>query len=282
MAAKPRVHEIAHELGADTKDVLALLRLDGEYVKSASNAIEMPVVRRVRAFWRSRGEAFVRNLRTFEPLELEWTPRSMPTNIDRILAALRTLSSTAATVKLLNRASAERRFHFVRTMIDDTSDDPLPPPPTGVAFYADTQQLLAWTSDKCIMMSAQSLAAGEPNARLRKLDVRGSDAVEAVHTLASIRTPELGQRRMGAHVPVNDAPGAAVPDVVLVYRALGDAATGSSPTSRRAPDHRWNVHGHARRQWYPREQTHKQIWIDDHSSGPRDAPLVNVERVEVY
>jgi len=47
--AKPRVHEIAAELGVDVRVVLARLKEMGEFVKGPSSAVEPPVARRVRA-----------------------------------------------------------------------------------------------------------------------------------------------------------------------------------------------------------------------------------------
>ncbi|GAB3617874.1 hypothetical protein GCM10027416_24310 [Okibacterium endophyticum] len=49
MAAKPRVHEIASELGVDSKVALAKLKEIGEFVKSPSSTIEPPVARKLRA-----------------------------------------------------------------------------------------------------------------------------------------------------------------------------------------------------------------------------------------
>ncbi|MDP3950386.1 translation initiation factor IF-2, partial [Microbacterium sp.] len=49
MAAKPRVHEIAAELGVDSKFALAKLKELGEFVKSPSSTIEPPVARKLRA-----------------------------------------------------------------------------------------------------------------------------------------------------------------------------------------------------------------------------------------
>ena len=58
MAGKPRVHEIAKELNVTSKEVLAKLREQGEFVKSASSTLEVPVVRRLReAFPASSGDA---------------------------------------------------------------------------------------------------------------------------------------------------------------------------------------------------------------------------------
>src|SRR5262249_16280412 len=49
VAGKPRVHELAKELGVESKTVLAKLQEMGEYVKSASSTSEAPVARRLRA-----------------------------------------------------------------------------------------------------------------------------------------------------------------------------------------------------------------------------------------
>ncbi|WP_300264758.1 translation initiation factor IF-2 [Microbacterium sp.] len=49
MAAKPRVHEIAAELGVDSKFALAKLKEIGEFVKSPSSTVEPPVARKLRA-----------------------------------------------------------------------------------------------------------------------------------------------------------------------------------------------------------------------------------------
>ena len=44
--AKVRVHELAKELGVESKVVLAKLGEMGEFVKSASSTVEPPVVKR--------------------------------------------------------------------------------------------------------------------------------------------------------------------------------------------------------------------------------------------
>ncbi|HEU5107401.1 MAG TPA: translation initiation factor IF-2 N-terminal domain-containing protein, partial [Micromonosporaceae bacterium] len=49
MAGKARVHELAKELGVESKHVLAKLKEMGEFVKSASSTVEAPVARRLRA-----------------------------------------------------------------------------------------------------------------------------------------------------------------------------------------------------------------------------------------
>ncbi|GAB3631286.1 hypothetical protein GCM10027421_06390 [Microbacterium shaanxiense] len=57
MAAKPRVHEIAAELGVDSKFALAKLKELGEFVKSPSSTIEPPVARKLRAAIEADGAA---------------------------------------------------------------------------------------------------------------------------------------------------------------------------------------------------------------------------------
>ncbi|GLU90481.1 translation initiation factor IF-2 [Agromyces sp. NBRC 114283] len=57
MAAKPRVHEIASELGVDTKIALEKLKELGEYVKGPSSSIEPPVARKLKAALEAAGAA---------------------------------------------------------------------------------------------------------------------------------------------------------------------------------------------------------------------------------
>ncbi len=48
MPGKARVHELAKELGMDSKTVLTWLKENGEFVKSASSTVEAPVARKLR------------------------------------------------------------------------------------------------------------------------------------------------------------------------------------------------------------------------------------------
>jgi translation initiation factor IF-2 len=48
VAGKARVHELAKELGVTSKELLATLKEQGEFVKSASSTVEAPVARRLR------------------------------------------------------------------------------------------------------------------------------------------------------------------------------------------------------------------------------------------
>ena len=55
--AKLRVHELAKELGVDSKTVLAKLSELGEFVKTASSTVEAPVAKRVRDAFPKKDEA---------------------------------------------------------------------------------------------------------------------------------------------------------------------------------------------------------------------------------
>ncbi|PLS29109.1 translation initiation factor IF-2 N-terminal domain-containing protein, partial [Bifidobacterium parmae] len=53
--AKPRVYEIAKELGIDSKTALEKLKDMGEFVKSASSTVEPPVARKLRSAFAKQG-----------------------------------------------------------------------------------------------------------------------------------------------------------------------------------------------------------------------------------
>ncbi len=55
MAGKPRVHEIAAELGIDSKRTLEKLKEIGEFVKGPSSTVEPPVARKLRAAFAEEG-----------------------------------------------------------------------------------------------------------------------------------------------------------------------------------------------------------------------------------
>src|SRR4028118_1552945 len=68
---KARVHELAKELGKDSKSVLAWLKENGEFVKSASSTTEAPVARQLR-------EAFPAPAATAAPAPPPPTPAPAP------------------------------------------------------------------------------------------------------------------------------------------------------------------------------------------------------------
>lgn len=51
MAGKLRVHELAKKLGVTSKELLATLKEQGEFVKTASSTVEPPVVKKMKQFY---------------------------------------------------------------------------------------------------------------------------------------------------------------------------------------------------------------------------------------
>ncbi|WP_246819906.1 translation initiation factor IF-2 N-terminal domain-containing protein, partial [Corynebacterium sp. HMSC05E07] len=54
MPGKLRVHELAKQLGVTSKELLATLKEQGEFVKTASSTIEPPVVKKMRAHYEAK------------------------------------------------------------------------------------------------------------------------------------------------------------------------------------------------------------------------------------
>jgi len=69
VAAKPRVHEVAAELGIDSKVALAKLKEMGEFVKGPSSSIEPPVARKLKAALEADG---------IKPVAATEKPKSVP------------------------------------------------------------------------------------------------------------------------------------------------------------------------------------------------------------
>ena len=57
MPGKLRVHELAKQLGVTSKELLATLKEQGEFVKTASSTIEPPVVKKMRAHYEANGDS---------------------------------------------------------------------------------------------------------------------------------------------------------------------------------------------------------------------------------
>ncbi|HZK32784.1 MAG TPA: translation initiation factor IF-2 N-terminal domain-containing protein, partial [Corynebacterium sp.] len=55
MPGKLRVHELAKQLGVTSKELLATLKEQGEFVKTASSTIEPPVIKKMRGHY-NQGE----------------------------------------------------------------------------------------------------------------------------------------------------------------------------------------------------------------------------------
>ncbi|WP_313285987.1 translation initiation factor IF-2 N-terminal domain-containing protein, partial [Corynebacterium vitaeruminis] len=57
MPGKLRVHELAKQLGVTSKELLATLKEQGEFVKTASSTIEPPVVKKMKEHYGSADKA---------------------------------------------------------------------------------------------------------------------------------------------------------------------------------------------------------------------------------
>ena len=54
--AKPRVHELAKELGITSKEAISTLQTLGEFVRGASSTVEPPVAKKLRSALAGRAE----------------------------------------------------------------------------------------------------------------------------------------------------------------------------------------------------------------------------------
>lgn len=209
-------------------------------------------------------------------------------------------------VDVFTEGVRSRAFHFLRegaarTLDAFTTGGEPPPAPAGIALLQAAREeatgapweVVVWGSDesgivRSIRFSSeqlrQLLAGKRPGVTIetysRKGGLSGSaNAVVAVLSRPAIRVDEPAAG--GVEIVPSEGP-TELRDVVLCYR--GDA-TGSEPSDapsvRSEPDHRWVVRGHWRRQWHPSTKDHSTIWIDEHTSGPAEKPLLHVERVTV-
>lgn len=87
MAAKPRVHEIASELGVDSKIALEKLKEMGEYVKGPSSSIEPPVARKLRAALEAAGAAHASAPAPAAPAAVKPGPKPAPKPVPQAEAA---------------------------------------------------------------------------------------------------------------------------------------------------------------------------------------------------
>ncbi|MFI5779895.1 translation initiation factor IF-2 [Nocardia sp. NPDC051570] len=78
MAGKARVHELAKELGVTSKELLATLKEQGEFVKSASSTVEAPVARRLRESFASKSGASNGNKSSAKPGQNQARPAAKP------------------------------------------------------------------------------------------------------------------------------------------------------------------------------------------------------------
>jgi hypothetical protein len=153
MAGKPRVHEVASELGVDSKVALKVLRELGEFVKSPSSTIEPPTARRLRAALRGEPVPATSKHSAMPPIRprpnSRWTvamiAQNLQTDVRSVIAVLATTnirgmtadsSLTAEQESLVRRAFAPDPRHDVGTRRRADAQDipesvPVPAHPEG-------------------------------------------------------------------------------------------------------------------------------------------------------
>ncbi|MGV9509390.1 hypothetical protein ACWDQZ_27695 [Streptomyces tendae] len=67
--------------------------------------------------------------------------------------------------------------------------------------------------------------------------------------------------------------------VTLRHRSIHAEQTGKGDGAGGTYRHRWVVSGHWRDHWYPSQQRHRKIWINDHFKGPDGAPLLDPDKL---
>lgn len=238
---------------------------------------------------------------------------------DGVVGAAEEYAAGLAAADLIERAVGGRRFYFLRddaaTALSQATpgpgmDNSLPPSPEGVALI-DTRRendehyrsLVFWSTSsdgrtQCILVGAARLVNLKPS-ELVSLGtaveewesggaVRRGEASSFLDRFSVRRSRPLGRQhsRTGPQSTVasTESTGTSeLRDIIIAYYSR-DPLPESDATNRprRSPNHRWLVRGHWRRQWYPGEQVHRVIWIDEHEAGSADHPLLLAERVEVH
>jgi len=316
MAGKPRVHEIATELGVNSKLVLQILKNMGEYAMGSSSSIEPPVARRLRAAVISGGYA----LPVFPALEgeagrlagilAEGLPRTLPELIDLLVSDYVPGTEVA---DIFAQASQDRWFFFVPERANETllvaavapilKETELPSPrgilvamrPTGLKARP---QLIAWALEHDSLRVATTTLRSNTNELLSATGTRHwtlarEDSGYPNNKVASLqllsKALSLIPERLPTYAPAEDPPpqtGRQRPEpasseetrVIYATRSvLGLGSSGAGNSSARSGQ--WNVRGHWRNQWHPSTEDHQRIWIEDHTSGNFEGEVQSRDRV---
>ncbi|TIH28785.1 translation initiation factor IF-2 N-terminal domain-containing protein [Subtercola vilae] len=317
--AKPRVHEIASEVGVPSKDAMRVLRLQGVFVKGPSSSMEPPVARRLK-------EALVRgdfNEPLFPGLTGEGgrtaagfaaaLPKRLPELVDVLISPK---TASAPILDLIARAASDRHFFYapVRAFeaaevagqaITQLSESELPTP-RGIAVMIRPgidagAFLFAWdmapeTLDCVVTTLSVTSGSRRPSlnatSTLRTV-LRRSDEGFVVSKAPRIRTlgglwailPERLPPMHSREFSTTKAPTlqtAQSTETRIIYATRSTLGLGSSSTGEgQARDTRWNVRGHYRNQYLPSTKDHRKIWIEEHTAGAADAEVIQREQVYV-
>lgn len=320
MAKKPRVHEVAADYAVDSKHALQVLKEMGEFVKSPSSTIEVPVARKLRAHLRDQGyspagfAALHGEGASRAGVLLHQLPRKLP-------ALIELLHSPSEWPGPSLRAALDARCLFYVSLQSYRSLRQLPAEEArvnsidlrsaaGLALMqvsASRAEVVVWSPVKAETVfhsfTLEALDVGTAGTTaaahgLRRLNVR-RDAdqfagnVEPFRRFAAamnsipMRTRRQPDVASSTGRENSGGIGDSAEDVALVYvhRAEAGAAPpttelGSHLTARSATK-KWSVSGHWRNQWYPERNEHQRIWIEEHTAGVAEGDVVQRARVYV-
>lgn len=298
--ANPRVHEVAAEIGVDTKVALARLRDMGEFVRSASSSISFPVARKLKA---SLTGASTAGAGAFAPAlrfpqgsarRVRALSRNLPRDMPRLVALLRTATMTALPGSSLpDDALVDRHFYFCPTLPRSEAEGLLGselPSDAGVALIrrGSAIELLAWSLRVHLNIYRAILRIDQQDVALtnvRRAQIRHQDGFFFVNLG---RGDEVAMRRLTdlvGSIPVAAARGAkdsalssppvrraadSQDEVRIVYLRRSASKGQAAVREQVARMSRWTVRGHWRRQWYPSLGGHRRLWIAEHPAGATD------------
>lgn len=308
--AQPRVHEVAAELGVDSKVVLKALREMGEFVKAPSSAIKPPVARKVKARLRSTGFSPSRmhfpTLGALQDDRLLELFQELPASIRRFVQALTMETKTRAVSQTLLRATTSGEVFVIRK-----EDSPLFGSPLLKSQALAPEQLfsergllvlehddseegpryhfIAWhlQSEGIDLLSLwfrvvnqhgeSRLESTAPiTERAEKTDGWFSpDSGEHITTLRTVfdLVPIRGSKDSVENVPEPEVWGkssARESAFIRLYRPGSEPRERSASESSGAKKRPHHVKGHSKQQWYRSTGEHREIWIEPYQTGERE------------
>lgn len=317
MAPKPRVHQVAAEHGADSKVALKELRELGEFVKSPSSTIEPPVARKLRARLQALGYVSTKfpgvtgevSQRIFALLD--GLPRSLPQLVDELADASPQVRPVLDAARRAQQVFYVAPEHHRRVAANDAPArlrrEDLPRG-SGVLFLHQNPALghvVTWHDSGDDVRFAAFSVERYPNAgnivavfglvefRARVDEGELISAAQGFRRLVmAFELVPMRVRGLPRTSEASSGPKSSRPDGVAVVRYRSDAPaqgervgditddTSADGEARRART-RWLVRGHWRNQYYASQDTNKPVWIEEHTAGAPDAPVMKRSRVLV-
>lgn len=318
--ANPRVHEIASELGIESKVVMAKLRSLGEFVRGPSSSIAPPVARKVKRALIDDGAIPDPNWVRRPPLTpseqqqllldlLRGAPRSLPAFLDELVEGT---SPSNRWGLLMRSAIVGRNFfyfpeHNLRSLnvagagvLRSSSLSLLAP--AGIAVVGESA-IIAWYSTPDRLHAVEMITRRLEHAQGSGLDVTPRNYLDAIVQDGLVIRPFptgdllLALAGLVAAVPfrlaaasrstnphaesTGENPQKLARDPVIRYLSRSGATERRSPADPVPRTSRWKVRGHWREQWYPSDQTHRRLWIEEHDAGAGELESASQDSVYV-